>query len=102
MDNSEIRLGDFFRVNGDNIRRIVIQKDSDGVYGLRTYNRDPKKYYCYHYRFEEIVPIEIPKIRVNIFKEAIKNFYEAHGNFWFDNLTYVEILGKLTPEEKVK
>ena len=97
MDNLSlpITLGSFVRLKGENIRYLVIKIGEDGASLLRTYNRDPKKWYVEFSKLEEIIPVEVPKIRVAIFKEAFQNFFEKHGNFWFDNLTYIEILGKL-------
>jgi len=94
--NLSITIGSFVRLKGENIRYLVLKvNEHHGVNLLRTYNRNPKKWYVRFAQLEEVIPVEVPKVRIGIFKEAFQNFFEKHGNFWFDNLTYIEILGKL-------
>jgi hypothetical protein len=94
-ESKNLTLGDFFRVKSENIRWVVLRKDEFGVIGLRTYNRDPNKFYVSYYVLQDLIPVEVPKVRIGIFKEAVENFFEKYGNYYFDNLTYIEILGKL-------
>ena len=78
MKNSELRIGNLVKVNGEIVRVEQITKKKIG------YHKEPRENVMHYARFVEVVPIEITE-------EIIKKIGAKFKNKEGENITYILI-----------